>query len=182
MMMGRGKRVAAFTGIFGLALLGIFAFRSRGALYEEWLICRLSSSNREARNAAAGKLAELECLKAVPRIIDLIRGDDQERLEWKVESPKWVRYLTPLLHSLHRMGAGARDQLEEALREERKRLGSNDGSGAEEASPTWFLGQSRTPVAAVIVHPHDRSQRPYLYLREVILSWKYDFIETRKAD
>jgi hypothetical protein len=85
MVFTKGKKVATWTGAAGiLALLGA-AFASRGWLLEEWHLHKLGSKNARAVKAAAEWLYEMRSKKAIPRLIQIVKGrrdTEPEELSW----------------------------------------------------------------------------------------------------
>lgn len=174
------RRVTCIVGIVVILSVSGSVVAFRQTLYEQWLIYRLDSKQETVRISAAEKLAELRGFRAAPYVVDLIRESDTERLEWKAEASGWVRILTPLLYCLYRIGPEAEGYLRKVIQKEKEKLGKKDFK-VEQVSPTWFLPPQLTPIVAAIVHPQEKKERLMMYLREVILSWRFDFIKTRRA-
>ena len=75
----RGRRVALWSMLVALVVLAGAAFVCRDAIVDEWQIRQLRSDESETRRAAALTLGERRSERAVPALIDLLRGDPSAR-------------------------------------------------------------------------------------------------------
>ena len=91
---------------------------------DSWLMWRLHSSDRETRNAAAEKLAERKCIRAVPGIVRAIAQDPSEDIR-VMEVPHGregsaMRYkASPVARALRGIGEPAWPALKRFLADER---------------------------------------------------------------
>ena len=94
---------------------------------DSWWIWRLGSEDRAVRVHAAGELAERKCLRAVPRIVDVIAKDPEEDVTVRLVSfnryheqpaaPLLIAEASTVCRKLWDMGETALPALKVALEE-----------------------------------------------------------------
>jgi hypothetical protein len=122
----RGRRAALALLSIAIAASIVFAYLERGHFVDSWWIWRLRSADRTTRNAAAEKLAERKCLRAVPHLVKVIAEDSEEGIT-EVESGTMFttdryRIATPLILALWRMGEEALPDIERVAETMRARI------------------------------------------------------------
>jgi hypothetical protein len=63
----------------GIALIGICLCHYKNGIYEEYLIMSLKSNNDEIKIDAAKHLCNLKSVKAIPKLIEIIKSDNREQ-------------------------------------------------------------------------------------------------------
>jgi HEAT repeat protein len=74
----RGKAVMLWTAGAGVAVLLALVWVLRRPILEEWYLLRLRSESEETRKLAAARLGELESVRAVPRLLEILRKEAKE--------------------------------------------------------------------------------------------------------
>ena len=115
-MRTTGRRVALWTGVAVTLLLGASAFAFRTTFLEHWYIAGLYSEDMGRRLECADALGAMKSLRAVPYLVDRIREDERE-FPIRISSKYWpsTHYLTPLIHTLHRIGPKALSAVKKSL-------------------------------------------------------------------
>jgi HEAT repeat protein len=100
---GRGRSVAWTATAIGIVVLLVAAFLCRGLLYQEIDIRKLRSKDSREVLAAAERLAAMRSARAVPGLLDLIKGE------------KTLRDAGPLFDSLKRCASSGGHHVIEGL-------------------------------------------------------------------
>jgi hypothetical protein len=123
------------AAVLGAGTLIGRAFALRGEFVEWWWIRKLYSPDAAERRAAAEKLVDLRCLRAVPHLIAAVRRNQEEDIRHKTISVPnqemsidivQVRFATPLLLALWKLGEPALDRIRAALARENQAGGNSD--------------------------------------------------------
>jgi len=136
--MRRSVKTITLASIFGsLTILAVLAVASWDRILEGWYLQQLSSSDKEAQLRAAERLVELESIRAIPKLIELVGQSETEvghsafrfpawgfgRVTTQAATKDWGGglpgdglpsdtaperiLLTPLAHSLYRIGSSS---------------------------------------------------------------------------
>jgi hypothetical protein len=118
----RGKVVSWSCLVGGVVVLGLCLFAFRERILEEWYIYRLGSDDQAVRLVAAEWLGEKKSLRAVPKLVGLICGDEREQAFRMLPTRRsgetgWRRrrLFTPLAYSLYLIGPNAMPLVKQAL-------------------------------------------------------------------
>ena len=111
-----GKRLAITTGAIAILVLGVAAFVARDRIVEEWWIYQLGSKDNATKIHAAEKLASMDSLAAVPKLLQAIDAEDRESCGY-FSGGNGSTYengicLTPLSHCLYKIGPKASGLIE----------------------------------------------------------------------
>src|SRR5262245_47371781 len=79
-MERRGKILALSTGVVGFAVMGVAGLGAKGWIAEQYYICWLRSSREETRLKAVEVLADVQSIRAVPHLIELLQKEPREKV------------------------------------------------------------------------------------------------------
>jgi hypothetical protein len=101
-MARRGRRLTCVLGCMCLVVLVLTGYALKDLALEQLYIWRLSSGDRETRDAAAIKLAQMNSLRAVPQLLRIVQEDPGESADWLVRTAEpteagntWWQKLSP---------------------------------------------------------------------------------------
>jgi hypothetical protein len=115
---GRGRRVAVGAGVLGLLVLAGTAFALRDRLIEQWHLFRLESRDVSVRFRAAVRLGEMRSLRALPKLVDVLKETDERRLEAEaVWGPRFSAEASGVAGVFAPFGSAAVPALDRALDE-----------------------------------------------------------------
>ena len=70
-----GKKVAWWGGTMGVVVMVCFGLAAKDRILETWYLWRLESKNEEARGVAAERLGEMKSVRAIPKLVEALRGE-----------------------------------------------------------------------------------------------------------
>ena len=82
-MMTRNKRAVISVAIVaGIAVVVASGFTLTGPVIEQWYLWKLESEDEEERRTAVERLADMRSVRAVPRLLSMLRTESkhQQRL------------------------------------------------------------------------------------------------------
>jgi hypothetical protein len=111
-----GRTAALASAAAAIVVLLLAGVLGRGAVAEWWYIFRLGSPDEDARLAAANKLGEMGSVRAVPRLLELIKQEPREAAMTASRGVAYYSYsLTPLAYAVYHVGPAAVPILEGTL-------------------------------------------------------------------
>ena len=78
-MATKGKRLTYLTIGTGLLVLLVAGFASKDKALEQWYLWKLESEDEETQKTAAEKLGELESVRAIPKLLQVLRDYQQPK-------------------------------------------------------------------------------------------------------
>ena len=78
-MTGKGKHLTHLTISLGVLVLGIAGYAFKDKAMEEWYLWKLESEDEETQKAAAENLGEMQSVRAVAKILQVLREYEEPK-------------------------------------------------------------------------------------------------------